>query len=109
MCYAAGLTFHSMPRMKSSRISPHRTWHGVRMRRTDVSPDPDSAPRSVTLPASWEDSAAAALAALGSGDGPVTLAGAAQAWIAPIAAAAEAAGVEVPLSDRLHRMLLLRR
>ena len=62
-----------MIRMKSSRISPHRTWHGVRMRRTEASPDPDSAPRCVTLPASWEDPAAAALAALGPGKGPVDL------------------------------------
>ncbi len=98
-----------MIRMKSSRISPHRTWHGVRMRRTEVSPDPDSAPRSVTLPASWEDSAAAALSVLGGGKGPVDLAGAAQAWIAPIAAAATTVGIEVPLADRLHRLLLLRR
>ena len=109
MCYATEPTFHTMIRMKSSRISPHRTWHGVRMRRTDVSPDPDSAPRSVTLPASWEDSAAAALSALGGGKGPVDLAGAAQAWIAPIAAAAATAGIEAPLADRLHRLLLLRR
>jgi ribonucleoside-diphosphate reductase alpha chain len=97
-----------MIRMKSSRISPHRTWHGVRMRRTEVSPDPDSAPRSVTLPAAWEESAAAALSALG-GKGPVDLAGAAQAWIAPIAAAATTVGIEAPLADRLHRLLLLRR
>ncbi len=79
------------------------------MRRTDASPDPDSAPRSVTLPASWDDSAAAALSALDPGKGPVNLAGAAQAWIAPIAAAATAAGLETPLADRLHRLLLLRR
>ena len=54
------------------------------MRRTEVSPDPDSAPRSVTLPAAWEESAAAALSALG-GKGPVDLAGAlAQAESSPV-------------------------
>ena len=98
--------------MKTSRVSPHRTWHGVRMRRTEASPDPDHAPRPVTLPASWDDSAAAALVALTpnmSSVGPVTLAGAAQAWIAPIAAAATEAGFDMPLADRLHRLLLLRR
>lgn len=79
------------------------------MRRTEASPDPDSLPRGVTLPASWDDVAAAALAALVPNKGPVTLAGAAQAWIAPIAAAATAAGFEMPLADRLHRLLLLRR
>ncbi|WP_158932989.1 TSCPD domain-containing protein [Acidisphaera sp. S103] len=95
--------------MKTSRISPHRTWHGVRMRRTEASPDPDTAPRPVTLPTTWDDSAAAALAALAPGKGPVTLAGAAHAWIAPIATAATAAGLDIPLTDRLHRLLLLRR
>jgi hypothetical protein len=95
--------------MKSPRISPHRTWHGVRMRRTEASPDPDSALRGVTLPASWDDSAAAALATLDRGTGPVAVAAAAQAWIGPIAAAACQAGLDMPLADRLHRLLLLRR
>ena len=82
------------------------------MRRTEASPDPDGSPRPVTLPASWDDPAAAALAALGmagSNKDSVTLAGAAQAWIGPIAAAAAEGGVEIPLADRLHRLLLLRR
>ncbi len=101
--------FHTMIGMKTHRISPHRTWHGVRMRRTEAAPDPDTAPRAVTLPVAWEDSAAAALSALDPGNGPITLPGAAQAWIAPIAAAAAEAGLDIPLVDRLHRLLLLRR
>ena len=79
------------------------------MRRTEASPDPDAPPRPVSLPASWDDSAAAALAGLARHPGPVTLAAAAQAWIAPIAAAAATAGFDIPLADRLHRLLLLRR
>jgi ribonucleoside-diphosphate reductase alpha chain len=79
------------------------------MRRTEASPDPDTSSRAVTLPASWDDSAAAALSALDPGKGPVSLAGAAQAWIGPIAAAATQAGLDIPLADRLHRLLLLRR
>ncbi len=79
------------------------------MRRTEASPDPDTSPRSVTLPVSWDESAAGALAALAPGKGPVTLADAAQAWIGPIAAAAAQAGFDLPLADRLHRLLLLRR
>jgi ribonucleoside-diphosphate reductase alpha chain len=79
------------------------------MRRTETAPDPDAAPRPVTLPASWDDSAAAALAALAPGSGPVSLAATAQAWVTPIAAAAIAAGLDIPLADRLHRLLLLRR
>jgi ribonucleoside-diphosphate reductase alpha chain len=109
MSYPSAAMSHNIIGMKSSRISPHRTWHGVRMRRTEASPDPDSSPRAVTLPAAWDDAAAAALAGLAPDKGPVTLAGAAQAWIAPIAAAATEAGFDIPLADRLHRMLLLRR
>lgn len=90
-------------------MKTHRTWHGVRMRRTEVRPDPDAETRQVTLPASWDDMAAAALAALAPGAGPVTLADAAQAWIAPIAARAQAGGMDLPLADRLHRLLLTRR
>ncbi len=95
--------------MKSTRISPHRIWHGVRMRRSVTSADPDSASRSVTLPAAWDDSAAAALAGLDRGTGPIAMAAAAQAWIGPIAEAACRAGLDIPLADRLHRLLLLRR
>jgi ribonucleoside-diphosphate reductase alpha chain len=79
------------------------------MRRTEAASDPDSGIRGVTLPAAWDDQAASALAALDPGKGPVALAEAAQAWIAPIAAAANAAGLDIPLADRLHRLLLLRR
>lgn len=87
----------------------HRSWQGIRTRRVEASPDPDSAPRWVTLPASWEDSAAAGLADLAPGSGAISLAGAAQGWIGPVAARALAAGLEIPLAERLHRLLLLRR
>jgi ribonucleoside-diphosphate reductase alpha chain len=79
------------------------------MRGIEASPDPDSARRLVTLPVSWDDSAASALAALDPGTGPVSVAGAAAAWIAPIAAAAAQAGCDIPVADRLHRLLLLQR
>ena len=85
-----------------------RTWQGVRMRRVMVGADPDAPPRLVTVPAAWDDLAAAALAELAPGDEPVALAAAADAWIKPIAERALRAGLEVPLSERLHRMLLLR-
>jgi hypothetical protein len=87
----------------------HRTWHGVRMRRTAAGADPDEPVRPITLPAAWDDTAATALAALASGKEPVTLVAAAQAWIEPIAARAVAAGIDLPLAERLHRLLLLRR
>jgi ribonucleoside-diphosphate reductase alpha chain len=78
------------------------------MRRVTVGADPDAPPRLVTLPAAWDDAAAAALAALVPGGQPVMLAIAADAWIRPIAERALRAGLEMPLSERLHRMLLLR-
>ena len=94
---------HSMLAMKAIR-----TWQGVRMHRVMTGTDPDSPPRSVTLPAAWDTSAAAALAALAPGEAPIHLATAADAWIKPLAERALRAGLEMPLSERLHRMLLLR-
>jgi len=58
----------------------HRIWHGTRTRRIEIGADPDSPLRLVTLPAAWEDHAAAALATLAPGDGAVSLAGAAASW-----------------------------
>ncbi|HWA81759.1 MAG TPA: TSCPD domain-containing protein [Acetobacteraceae bacterium] len=84
-------------------------WHGVRMRRTLVGADADAPLRSVTLPASWDDMAAAGLAALVAGSGPVRLAFAADAFIRPLAARAAAVGLALPLADRLHALLLARR
>ena len=63
------------------------SWNGVRMRTLRIGADPDAIPRSVTLPASWSDSAAAALAALAPGQGAIGLAQAASAWLDRIAAA----------------------
>ena len=83
-------------------------WQGVRMRRVQAGADPDAPPRRVTIPASWGDEAAGALAALAPGVGPVSLAEAAEGWIAPLADRARRAGLAVPLADRLRRLLLLR-
>jgi ribonucleoside-diphosphate reductase alpha chain len=85
-----------------------RTWQGVRMRRVMAGADPDAPQRLVTLPVAWDDAAAAALTNLMPGGEPVTLAVAADAWIRPVAERALRAGLEIPLSERLHRMLLLR-
>ncbi len=84
-------------------------WHGLRTRKADAAADPDSAPRRVVLPASWDDRAAAALAALTPGDGPVTLLDAATGWIAPIAQRARRAGMDMPMENELHALLLSRR
>lgn len=83
------------------------------MRQVSAAADPDQPPLTVTLPTSWDDVAAEGLAALAvAADADarrIHLANAAQAWIAPVAARAAAIGLEVPLADRLHRLLLLRR
>jgi ribonucleoside-diphosphate reductase alpha chain len=86
-----------------------RVWQGVRMRRTVGAADAEAWERDVTLPAAWEDAAADALAALVPGDGPVVLATAAESWIRPIAERARDFGIEAPLGERLHHLLLLRR
>jgi hypothetical protein len=78
------------------------------MRRVMAGADPESPQRQVTLPAAWDDTAAAALAELAPGDGSVALAIAAHDWIRPVAERALRAGMEAPLAERLHRMLLLR-
>ncbi|MGH7041922.1 MAG: hypothetical protein ACREFY_07305, partial [Acetobacteraceae bacterium] len=90
-------------------MKTHPIWHGVRLRQLATGADPDAPPRLVSLPAGWEDSAAAALAALAPGDGPVALPAAAAAWIEPLNARAPAPvpGIR-PLAERLH-LLLLRR
>jgi hypothetical protein len=85
-------------------MAKHRFWQGVRMRRVLARPDPDAPARLVTVPTAWDDGAADALAALTPGDGPVTLADAAEAWIAPL----EGRGADVSLGDRLRGLLLRR-
>src|SRR5271165_1080752 len=84
-------------------------WHGVRMRRTSAAANPESSLRAVTLPAVWDDAAAAALAALAPGQGPCRLDSAAAVWIEPIERRAVASGMAVPLGERLREMLLRRR
>ena len=101
--FPSGAGSPSMGGMKRNRI-----WQGVRMRRVATGVDPDAPPRQVTLPASWDNAAAAALAELAPGDGPAVLAGAAEAWIRPIAERSLRAGIEAPVAERLHRLLLLR-
>lgn len=86
-----------------------KVWQGVRMRRVTIGADPERLLRLVTLPAGWEDGAAAALAALVPGEGAVSLTETAETWIRPIAERALRAGLDIPLGERLHRLLLLRR
>ncbi len=87
----------------------NRTWRGVRMRRLEIGPDPDAAPRRVSIPAGWDDAAAAALAALAPGSGPALLPDVAGDWIRPIAESAREAGLVPEIGEQLHQLLLRRR
>ncbi len=69
-----------------------RLWQGTRMRQVAARADPDQAPRVVTLPVSWDDRAAEALAALVPGEGPVNLAAASSVWLTLVAGRARQAG-----------------
>ncbi|MBV8591669.1 MAG: TSCPD domain-containing protein, partial [Acetobacteraceae bacterium] len=90
-----------------------KQWHGVRLRRIAASPDPDSQPRLVKLPASWDAHAAAALAELAPGQGPVNLPDAAEAWIRAARDQAQQAGLgfagrDLAIGEHLHALLLSR-
>src|SRR5690242_11462583 len=86
-----------------------RTWQGVRMRRISAAADPDSAPREVTIPAAWDETAAAALVALAPEAGQVELPRAAESWIRPIAEQCRRTEQDNSLPERLRSLLLLRR
>lgn len=77
------------------------------MRDTEAGADPDAPPRPLTLPASWDDRAAAALAVLAPGEGRATLPRAADSWIRPLATRARLEG-DGELADTLHALLLRR-
>jgi hypothetical protein len=74
------------------------------MRRLQIGGDPDAPLRGVTLPASWDDAAGAALAALAPGIGGASIAAAAEGWIRPLAERARRSGLE-PIGDALHALL----
>jgi hypothetical protein len=90
-------------------MKTHRLWQGVRMRQVAASADPDLPARLVTLPTSWDDRAAEALAALAPGDGAVSLAGAAHAWLSLLGQRARLAGEPDDLVHGLHGLLRARR
>jgi len=86
-----------------------RTWRGVRMRRAEAGVDPDAPARRVFLPASWDDAAASALAALAPGAGAARVDAAAHGWIRPVTDRAARAGIDLELEEWLHLLLLARR
>ncbi len=75
------------------------------MRQVAARSDPDQPARLVTLPVSWDDRAAEALAALAPGDGPVSLAALSGVWLTLIAARARQAGLSTDIAAALHGLL----
>jgi hypothetical protein len=82
-----------------------RLWQGVRMRQVAAAADPDCPSRLVTLPVSWDDRAAEALAALLPGHGPVSMAAAASVWLTMIGARARQAGQNEGIAPSLQMLL----
>jgi hypothetical protein len=75
------------------------------MRQAVAAADPEAPPRDITLPASWDDAAAEALAILAPGEGAVSLAAASSIWLGVIGQRArqEGAGTDIVLA--LHGLL----
>ncbi|HEY4250046.1 MAG TPA: hypothetical protein VGM87_02545 [Roseomonas sp.] len=88
-------------------------WEGIALRRLKAAADPDQAPRAVALPGAWPDAeaAAAALAAIAPGAGPVTLPGLAERWIRRLEAKGRALGLVTgsDFAQGLRALLLSRR
>jgi hypothetical protein len=90
-------------------------WDGVTLRRERCGADPDSPPRPIALPASWEDGAAEALAALAPGSGPVVFPTFAEGWIRRVTTRGRRLGLlDSPeeadgLAEALRALLLARR
>jgi ribonucleoside-diphosphate reductase alpha chain len=82
------------------------------MRWVEAAPDPESSPIPVLLPASWDEDAAAAMAALApQGARRVSLPDRADSWIGVAAERAQAAGLatEAAFAAALHTLLIKRR
>ncbi|MDE1895921.1 MAG: TSCPD domain-containing protein, partial [Rhodospirillales bacterium] len=86
-----------------------KSWHGIKLAAHDAAADPDAPPVIVTMPAAWGQKAADALAAILPGRRALHIAEAAEAWIAPIAARAAAAGLSEGIASELHKLVALHR
>jgi hypothetical protein len=93
-------------------MAQHRTdksWHGIRQTVFSAEGDPDGQAVSVTLPATWGQLAAGALSAMLPGERSIDIVGAAERWIAPVAAHAASSGISATMAADLHALLAARR
>ena len=88
-----------------------KAWHGVRLRWVEAAGDPDAWPARVQLPASWDDAAAGAIAAMVPGARMISLPELAEGWMAPAAHRADEAGLfpKSSFTAALHDLLIRRR
>jgi ribonucleoside-diphosphate reductase alpha chain len=86
-----------------------KSWHGIRQTVFAACADPDAPAVNVKIPACWGQEAADGLAAMLPGKSHIDIALAAEAWIAPMAARAETAGISSDLGVELHALLAARR
>src|SRR5580698_8778844 len=86
-----------------------KSWHGIRQTVFVAYADPDAPAVNVKIPACWGQAAADALAAMLPGKRNIDIALAAEAWVAPIAARAETAGISSDFGAELHALLAARR
>ncbi|HQT63227.1 MAG: hypothetical protein B7Z75_00790 [Acidocella sp. 20-57-95] len=86
-----------------------KSWHGIRQAVFSGQADPDTAPTTVTIPATWGQAAADALASLVPNARSLSFVAVAQNWVDPIAARAATQGLGDDIGPSLHRLLAARR
>ena len=89
----------------------NKAWHGVRLRWVEAAPDPDAEPLRVQLPASWSDTAAAAIAGMAPAARMIKLPELAAGWITRAALRADEAGLfaKASFTAALHDLLIRQR
>ncbi len=92
-------------------MKTRKAWHGVRLQWIEAAADPESAPVLVLLPTAWDETAAAAVAAMAPDTQRASLPALADRWID--CAARRAAAADLPIAPGLgaglHDLLLRRR
>ena len=86
-----------------------KSWHGIRQGRFTARATPEADVVAVTLPVSWGQAAADALAALLPDQAEIDLVTQASLWISGVAREAAAAGICQGIDNELHKLLAKRK